>query len=113
MLATCQLALTLGKSRESWNLCQRSSRDGAVSLGCGLRQPWATLLFQLLLCFVRFNLGSLERLGEEVDWAVCNTTEMTYVFFTTLVRDQEVAGSNPFAPTPQVRSGPDTWVTHR
>ena len=32
--------------------------------------------------------------------AVCDTTETTYVFFTTLVRDQEVeGGSNPFAPT--------------
>jgi len=31
--------------------------------------------------------------------AVCDTTETTYVFFTTLVRDQEVEGSNPFAPT--------------
>jgi hypothetical protein len=28
-----------------------------------------------------------------------DTTETTYVFFTTLVRDQEVDGSNPFAPT--------------
>ena len=26
--------------------------------------------------------------------AVCDTTETTYVFFTTLVRDQEVEGSN-------------------
>ena len=30
---------------------------------------------------------------------LCDTTETTYVFFTTLVRDQEVDGSNPFAPT--------------
>jgi hypothetical protein len=34
-----------------------------------------------------------------VDFGVCDTTETTYVFFTTLVRDQEVDGSNPFAPT--------------
>ncbi len=27
-----------------------------------------------------------------------------------LVRDQEVEGSNPFAPTILNRSGPDTWV---
>ena len=36
--------------------------------------------------------------------AVCDTTETTYVFFTTLVRDQEVEGSNPFAPTTFKRS---------
>jgi len=37
----------------------------------------------------------------EREWtsAVSDTSETTYVFFTTLVRDQEVDGSNPFAPT--------------
>jgi len=35
------------------------------------------------------------------------------VFFATLVWDQEVEGSNPFAPTTSKGSGPDTWVTLR
>ena len=34
-------------------------------------------------------------------------------YFATLVRDQEVDGSNPFAPTTSIGSGPDTWVTQR
>jgi len=51
----------------------------------------------------------------EREWtsAVSDTSETTYVFFTTLVRDQEVDGSNPFAPTTFHRSDPDTWVTQR
>jgi len=46
---------------------------------------------------LRFSLGLLGELGEEADSAICDTTEPTYVFFTTLVRGQEVEGSNPFA----------------
>ena len=38
---------------------------------------------------------------------VCDTTETTYVFFTTLVRDQEVEGSNPLAPDRSVRPSLD------
>jgi len=48
---------------------------------------------------VRFNLGLTKALGKNEISAVCDATETTYVFFTALVRDQEVDGSNPFAPT--------------
>jgi hypothetical protein len=33
------------------------------------------------------------------------------IVFLLLVRDQEVDGSNPFAPTTSLWSGPETWVT--
>ena len=45
--------------------------------------------------------------------AVCDTTEMTYVSFTTLVRDQEVEGSNPFAPTTPKVYSPERSFTER
>jgi hypothetical protein len=51
----------------------------------------------------------------EKEWisAVCDTTETTYVFFASLVRDQEVEGSNPFAPTTPKLYVPERSFTER
>ena len=58
---------------------------------------------------IRFNLGSLEGHGEGVDFGCKRHLRNDLCVFATLVQDQEVEGSNPFAPTTQ--NLPFHWFT--